>query len=509
MKVNQIKAGVILSYIEVGIKFIIGLLFVPILLHYLGQDEYGLYQLMGSIIAYMAIIDFGLSSTITRYYSKYIAKDNEKNKENILGIAAVLYFSITLISIIISIIIYQYLDSIFKNSLTPSELISAKKIFIIVIINIGLSIGSQFFRAIINSHEKFIFMRTLILVKSIVTPVAIIAILSFEANAFNVVLTQTFFNLLIIIIMVFYSFSKIKIKVKLHYLDIPLLKEMFGFSFFIFITAITDQIFWRSDQIILGIVAGTSSVAIYAIASQIVLNYTNLSTAMSGIFLPNVTKRVERNASDNELTNLFIKIGRLQYLLLLCVLMGFILFGKQFINLWVGEEFYTSYYITLIIMIPFTIDLIQNMGLIILKAKNLYAYRAKVFLVIAIINIVMTVPLAIALGGIGAAIASGISYFVGNAIIMNIYYFKKVKIDVVKFWKEILNITLPLLIVFFIGFFIEKINFYPDISNLGVKITLFMIIYFVIAWFLAMNSFEKELLIKPFRKILRKIVRKI
>ena len=49
---NERKAGVVLSYISMALHIIIGLIYVPILLHYLGKSQYGVYQLMGSLIAH-------------------------------------------------------------------------------------------------------------------------------------------------------------------------------------------------------------------------------------------------------------------------------------------------------------------------------------------------------------------------------------------------------------------------------------------------------------------------
>ena len=65
--VNERKAGIVLSYVSMFFSIVIGLIYVPMLLHFLGKEQYGLYQLMGSLIAYMAVMDFGLANTITRY----------------------------------------------------------------------------------------------------------------------------------------------------------------------------------------------------------------------------------------------------------------------------------------------------------------------------------------------------------------------------------------------------------------------------------------------------------
>ena len=44
MKVNQIKAGAILSYLSMGLSTIISLVYTPIMLQRLGESEFGVYQ---------------------------------------------------------------------------------------------------------------------------------------------------------------------------------------------------------------------------------------------------------------------------------------------------------------------------------------------------------------------------------------------------------------------------------------------------------------------------------
>lgn len=503
MKINQRKAGVILSYGQTIINAIVGFIYIPLLIYFLGQDEFGLYQLLGSFLVYLSLFDFGLSNTVTRYYSKYKALKDKKGQENLLALSSIIYIFITIFLVIVGTIIYFYIDNLFINTLTSSEIELAKKMFIVILINVALQISTSVFNSIITSNERFLFLKGLAIIQIILRPILVFAIFTIEANALSVVIVQAIINIAGILIKIYYSFVKLQVKIKFHFCDKPLLKDMIYYSFFIFITLLMDQIFWRSGQVILGVVDGTGSVAIYSIATQIVMYYMALSTSMSGVFLPNITQKVINNVSDNELSNFFIKIGRLQYILLGVVLTGFILYGEEFITLWVGKNFSQSYYITLLILIPFTIDLIQNIGLTILQAKNMYSFRAAVLFVMSLLNIVVAIPLSIQYGGIGAAIATGIAYIIGNGIIMNIYYYKKVNLNIPIFWKEISKLSIPMLLTFTFGLIIKMINLESAFLSLFSKIVIYMIIYMVIIWRVGMNKYEKELFSIPFRKFLK------
>ena len=67
---NQIKAGAVLNYVIIGLNTLVGLAYTPYMLRCLGQNEYGLYSLVASIIAYLTIIDFDYGKVIFRYITK-------------------------------------------------------------------------------------------------------------------------------------------------------------------------------------------------------------------------------------------------------------------------------------------------------------------------------------------------------------------------------------------------------------------------------------------------------
>ena len=70
MNQNQLKAGAVISYINLLVGNIIPLIYTPIMLRILGQAEYGLYGIAQSIMGYIGLLNFGIGGTIVRYLSK-------------------------------------------------------------------------------------------------------------------------------------------------------------------------------------------------------------------------------------------------------------------------------------------------------------------------------------------------------------------------------------------------------------------------------------------------------
>lgn len=499
---NEIKIGAILSYIIIILNMLIGILYTPILTSKLGQSEYGLYSLVSTVISYLTVLDFGFGNAIIIYTSKYIANKEKEKEEKLHGMFLIIYTIIGLIAGCIGVVLTFNVNRLFGNTMSSAELEKAKTLMSILTLNLIVTFPLSIFSSIITAYEKFIFAKILNIIRTILNPIIMIVLLNFGYKSIALVSLITILNITTLLINAIYCRKKLKIKLKFGKIDTILLKEIMAYSVWIFLNSIMDKINWNIDEFTLGIVSGTVAVAIYSVAGKLAQMYLNFSTAISGVLLPKVTQMEARNASDEEFSNVFIKTGRIQYLILAVIITGFVLFGQEFINImWVGPEYSEAYLMTCILMIPLTIPLIQNVGLNIIQAKNQYKYRVKVLLVFAIFNLVISIVLAKFFDGTGAAIGTALSVIFGQIIFMNIFYYKKIHINIPKFWKEILKMSVPILVACLISFGI-KIAIPANTSlKIILEICIYIIVYSIAVWKFAMNQYEKELVKKPLKRI--------
>lgn len=499
---NERKLGILISYLNIVLHALIGFAYVPILLHYIGKSEYGLYQLIGSFIAYFSIMDFGLTAAVVRFYAKYKALQDQVNMENILAIAMRAYGVITALMFVAGIGFYFYLPSIFAKSMTLAEIGSAKQLFVLLLFNIVVTISTMIFRAVINAHEKFLFLKGLETIQLVLQPILVVVVLQKLPSAVAVAMVQTVLNIALIGARIYYCFHRLHVKIRYHNWDAELFADFKKLALSVFVVTLIDQVFFKTNQVILGIFSGTVAVAVYSVASLIYMNYMALSTAISGVYLPHITELIAQQAPVSLLTDLFIRIGRLQFFLLALVASGFVIFGKQFIIMWAGESFIDAYIITLLIIIPFTVDLIQNIGLSIMQAQNRYDFRAKVYCTMGVFNLILAVPLALKYGGIGCAFATGLAMFLGNGLIMNWYYAKVTGLDIARFWREIGRISIIVVVLTVLGH-VAYGSFAVNNGKLTFAISIFIYscLYLVAMYFMAMNLEEKKKVSNFFSKI--------
>ena len=504
-KINQLRTGVILSYINLGISCIIPFLYTPIMLRMLGQDEYGLYSLAHSVISYLTLLSFGFGSTIIRYISKYRAEENKDAVEKTFGFFLAIYVFLGVVVFIVGLIISNYVEPIFHR--TESEINKVHILIIIMSFNTMLSFPISVFSSIITSYERYVYRKLIDMISTVAAPIFNLVALYMGFASVGMCMASTVLQFLMLPLNVIYCFKVLKIKPKFKRIPIVLIKEMLGFSFYVFIATIVDLLFWSTDKIILGILASSSAVAIYNVGGTFNNTVISLSTSISGVLTPKITGMVVKEASKVQLTELFVRVGRLQYFVIALIISGFTVFGQAFIRLWAGSEYVDAYWIAVLTMFPLCIPLIQNTGLSIVVAQNKHKFRSLTYLIIAIINVISTYLIVPYLGGIGAALCSCITYLVGQGLIMNIYYYKVTGIDIPLFWKNIGKMSIIPGIMLATGIYANsKISINNWLSFL-IGVIIYTVIYCLCMYKLVFNQYEKDMVRRPVQKIVCKFIR--
>ncbi|MGL4976628.1 MAG: lipopolysaccharide biosynthesis protein, partial [Cetobacterium sp.] len=454
-------------------------------------------SLVQSIIGYISILNLGLGNTMLRYTVQYRAENKLEEEKSLNGMFLVIYSVLMLIAIFIGIYLYSNMNEFFGKNFTFEEIQKTKSIFVIMFLNVAISFPLSIFSTNISSKEKFIYQRSIKLITIILNPIVAVILMTNGFGLISITVSTVFFALTSYIFDIIYAL-KLGMKIKFSKFNKNIIKEIFLYSFFIFLNVLIDQIYWGTDRVIIGKYIGVTGIAVYSIGGIFNTLYMGFASSVSGVLFPKINRLIVEGKHD-EINDIFIKVGRLQYILLGLISSGFILFGKDFITLWVGESYIEAYKIALWIMIPLTVPLIQSTGIAIMQARNMHQFRSLIYFIIAIINLLMSILFVKKYGVIGCAIATGISFILGQIIIMNIYYKVRIGLDMIKFWKNILKMSIPLLISMILGTLLNVYLVKISYSNLFLKVSIYTIIYAVLLLNLGLNSYEKSL-IKIFNK---------
>lgn len=502
---NQRKAGAVLSYVYLIITFLIGIIYTPLLLRFLGKNEYGVYSVASSAIAFLAILDLGFSQTMVRYVSKYKALKDKAGEEKLNGMFLLLYTAIAVIALVAGTILYFNLDVIFRRGFTPAETERLQWIFVILLTNLVLSFPLGIYNSIISANEGFVLLKSMNIVSTILTHGGILIALFMGHKSISMALITTVVSLGIKGIQGIYGTKKYKIRFRFRGFDRDLMKEILSFSFFIFLNIVIDQLYANTDKFILGALCSSAAVTTYTVGIQFQSYFEQFSTSISGVFMPKITKMITLQDTMDEVSALFVRIGRVQFILLSFLMGGFILLGKDFISLWVGSEQLMAYYIALVVIVPSLIPLSQNLGISVLRAMNKHKFRSIIYFFIALLNVALSIPLAIQFQGIGSACATGLATCMGQILTMNWFYYKKIGLDIPTYWKQILPIMLKTAVIVVLGYVLTSLIPHTGMmegwGGLLVRGVIYVVVYGVIGWFFIFNGYEKGIILGIVKKV--------
>lgn len=498
------KLGVILQYAQMALSILISFIYTPVMLRILGQSEYGIYNLSNSIISYLSLLSLGFGASYIRFYSRYKKDENTVGIKKLNGLFLIVFLIMGVVALGCGLCFSRKISVFYNESYSLEDLRIAKVLMIFMSVNLALSFPASVFTSYVTSQEKFVFQKLLNMVKTVVSPFLTLPILLMGYGSIGMVMVTTVITIFVDITNILFCLLKLKMSFDFRKPNLQLLKEVAVFSSFIALNQIVDQINWATDKVVLGKFCTSVAVAVYAIGSQINNYFLQFSTAISGVFVPQVNRIVasdeKEQKKNKQLTDLFTKVGRIQFIVLMLILTGFIYFGKFFILRWAGEGYENSYYVALLLIAPVTVPLIQNIGIEIQRAKNMHQFRSYIYLGMALLNIVISIFLARLWGEIGAALGTAISLVLANGIVMNWFYHKKIGLDMFYFWKQI-GKFIPAMIAPVVTGILLNIKSCENLVGFVVRIVIYTIVYCSSFYFIGMNTFEKDQVNKMLRKI--------
>lgn len=506
-KRSQLKIGIILNYFNLIIGNLIPVFYTPIMLRILGKSEYGLFKLSSTFTGYLTLLSLGIGSAVTRYLIKARTEKDEAEEEKYLGLFVSIFRVIAAISFIVGIGLVLTVDLWYGKSLDSEQIAEMKILVFIMVINTSLSFLMTPQLSVATAHEKFVFIQAMNIISTICVPLTNLIVLYAGGGAIGMSIVSLSINTVVRLLYAFYVSRKLHIKANFKEMPKHMLKEILAFSFWVFLANIVTQLYNSTDTIMIGMIPAlaTTGVAVYNVGATFNGIVTSLTVGISSTLLPATNKAVFGGATNEELTNLAIKVGRIQAYIISLIVTGFVAFGRPAIHYYAGEGYEEAYWVAVFMMIPSMIPLVQNLCLNIVVAQNKHKFRSLVYLAIAIVNVVGSWFAMKKWGIIGAAAVTGIALIIGQGFAMNWYYKAKIGLNISKFWREIIKIYIAPTVMCVVTLLLSNVVDFYNLIWLADGIVIYTVVFALISWFFVMNDYEKNLFKKPIKKYLVKL----
>lgn len=491
---SEIKIGAILNYIRLFVKLGIGFFLSPFILESLGTAEFGIFSIAGTIIGWLALCDFGLSASTTKFLCEYQAKGDKAGEAHYLGNIAALFSVVGCIVLVGGLCIYPFLDDLFPR-FSEDELKLYRILYLMTLLNTAIMFPFRALGGIAASRQKYTIPGIVALTFSLCSTTATVVILLLGYKSIALCAAGIIFGVLNLAWGVYYSFVCLKARMSWSGWDFPLCKSMFAFSFWMFLDQLIGIFNWGCGTTIIGMTQGASQIAVYAYGLHLMQYYFMASNCISGLFLPKVVNLVNQQVDKEILTDLWIKVARIHVIILGLMLSGLVLFGRQFLSLWVGRTLGSdteqSWCVSLLLIGAITIPLVQCLGWQILQAYNEIRSRVKILLVVASLNLLLGYFLSLYYGAIGLAVGTAVSFIMGQWIFMNLLYQFRIGLNVRRFFSgTVAGLFLPSLVFAFLCYIMSCYMFEFSQSWFGFIVC--VVVYIMLYGWCMLNLYAKS-----------------
>lgn len=490
MNKDEVKYGIILSYLLVAVNVISGLAFTPYLVHRLGNSQYGLYEIIVALASNLSILSFGMSDCVVKFVSTYRNNGDREKESEVIGCILKLLCVSALLAFFVCIIVYRKFDVVYAESLTPNEMADGKLLFIVSAINLVMSLPGSVFSCVLTAYEKFATTRMLNISRVVLRIVLIVLCLNISNSAMTVLVIDTLLNIALIVFNYFVMKVSLGCSVSLKTTDKGMYKTIFSFSAYTVFFLIAREVQWQTDKTIIGLRLNTEMVTIYAAGSKISAMFNQLGYTLSGLYLPRAISIEKNNPTEKKYRLFIVGMGRIVFPIIMIVYIGYFFLGLPFIELWMGEGYESAFYSSFIMMTSLLVPILLDSGIAITKAKDKQGVIAISWFLSSTINIVLTWIVVLRLGIIGASLMTLVTSYLINVFVLLCVLKRETGLKVLKTFIEIFRgYLLPL--VMSVSYFIliykiikMEVDAWPEFFVVGfgyVLIYLFCIFTFYLS----------------------------
>lgn len=334
---RQIIRGTVWNWIAMAITAIISFFVSPFLVHHLGNAAYGTWLLVNSMVAYLTLLDFGMRGAVVKFVSAHHARDEHDQANRAVSAALTFRIALGAAMLAISACICIWAPKIVH---IPPYLVTAARWAILLngtTLAIALSFGVL--GGVLAALQRFDQLSILTILQSVFNATGVVIVLRAGGGIVGLAAAQLTIALFLGVatgLLVFRAYPQLRLILRLP--DRQIVREFWGYSFFLFVIAVSGQVIYYTDTVVIGIFLPAAAVAFYGIGATLIVYLRELIASMATTFMP-VASALHAKGDYQQLRRLLFQGTRSVLLIALPIEVGFLLRGPTFIRLWMGQQY--------------------------------------------------------------------------------------------------------------------------------------------------------------------------
>nr|MBN2276799.1 oligosaccharide flippase family protein [candidate division Zixibacteria bacterium] len=431
--------NIVSNWASMAVSVVIGFFLSPFLVHNLGKAEYGILALVMSIITYTEFFDVGMRQSLARYLPKYYALKDYLSLNKLVNSSGMIYTAIATLTVIGTIVIVVFFVEFFK---VPEMMVNVMKITLIIMgVNQAFNFLIMPWTALGPFHRYDLLNGTNI-AKSILSALVTVYFISKGYGIVTIAVITIIFSFLSGIVRERMQHSIVpEIRFKIGYIEKGVIRQLLDYGIISFLIVVSTIVIFSTDNIVVGFFLSATAVTYFSIAGTLI---THLRMLVNSIGVPLVPAISHLDASSNldEISALYEKLTKYLYYLTISICLGILIFGRQFIYLWMGPDFDQTVTILYILVVPATIYLPQMMANSVLLGIGRLRPLLYILVSEALSNIILSVILVQIMGIYGVAWGTAIPQLIIYIFIYPRVFYKAIQGNLKKFYLNSLKMIL-------------------------------------------------------------------
>jgi O-antigen/teichoic acid export membrane protein len=488
------------NFVVLGLGFIT----TPFILSHLGTIHYGLWILVGSIVAYGSLLDLGIGGAVVKFTAEFRAKGDKQFINDIISTALWLYSTLGLIVIVLASILAPIFADIFKVS--QAERMTATMLVLVSGISIGISIPCTLTSAVLKGLQRFDYANLVSSIGALLSLASIVAVLLGGLG----VVWMAAVNIPVMLIMQVFSIFLIKKNdpdINFHWRGAKrsLVRTIISFSSPLLILDISGRLQNKSDELVIGAFLPMSFVTPYYLARRLSELPKLFTDQFLKVLLP-IASELDADNDQQRLKSLYLTSTRLTLAIFLPIGISLAILSKDILRAWVGSEYVNYSYLVVILTLASLIDTSQWPAGSVLQGMARHQPIAIMSLGSALANLTLSLFLIGRLGLLGVALGTLLPTLVECLGFVLPFTLKVVKVDLTEAIKQmVLPTFIPVIPAATILLIISRVL---DLSSLPVLIIAFSascLTYSLGYLMIGASRYEKQVLVSTIQTSFRMI----
>jgi O-antigen/teichoic acid export membrane protein len=433
-------------YLAIGVNAIVGLLVLPINIHYLGPSAYGLWMLTASITTYFSVLELGYGSAVIKFVAEYRAKRDAHALNEILSTLFTVFTAMGVVCYLIALVAAWLLPVIFN--LEPSQVSTGRIILLILAANVAIHFVFAVYGGVVNGFQRYYLNNVIGAASAIVGAVVNVAVLWLGYGLIELVAATT-----IVRIAPYYLYRRnAKAVFPALHLTPRLfrrgrLREVTSFSIYLAISDWSSRLNYAVDTFMIGIFLNTAAVSVYSVGLRLSEALFRMTNQLHLFLFPAIVHRATEGRIAEQ-QRLLVQGSRFQLAVAMALCGTVIAVADVLIRAWVGPGFENGFVTAQ--LLAYVVVLRAWMGLpsTLLRGSGHAAFVAKTAASCAVANVLLSVVLVKSIGLVGVALGTAIPVTIIAACFVFPMACRAVELPVLAGYRRIVWPTLwPALIV--------------------------------------------------------------